>query len=72
MIFLYDGLVTEVLKAGQRRSLVNHTEGFVCLFCMVFQGQVEYQPKEKGNPGRKKMKTIENFLRRSINFMVRE
>jgi hypothetical protein len=39
---------------------------------MVCLGQVECQPKEKGNPGRKKMKTIENFLRRSINFMVRE
>ncbi|XP_073868206.1 zinc finger protein 512 isoform X17 [Macaca fascicularis] len=33
------------------------------------KGQVEYQPREKGNPGRKKMKTIENFLRRSISFM---
>lgn len=52
--------------------ILNHTEVGAFLFGMVFQGQVEYQPKEKGNPGRKKMKTTENFLRRSISFMVRE
>lgn len=69
MIFPFDGLVSDVLKVGPDVHFCTLLRSRVCV---IFQGQVEYQPKEKGNPGRKKMKIIENFLRRSISCMVME